>query len=387
MFLPTTLLLALAHLGTAVPAGCDHGHHGPPSPPPSRPLPRCRPPPSARTFASAAVDARLSELVNRTWKDPELATLLWNCLPNTLDTTVWQAPSGAESRTFVSTGDIAAMWLRDSQNQLLPYTRFARDEPDGIGRLISGLIRRHVDSVLLDPYANSFSFSPIDVVCHLDNWINDNSTRLDESGHRVDGMSVGVFQRKWEMDSLPSTLKLGRTYYNATGDAWPFGERWHDALRTIVRTYREMQKPLTPANFTRVNYTFQTLTHEPKDTSAHGIGRAHRWTGMVRTSFLPSDNSPRLPYHIPSNAFAVVELRGAAAMLRVLPIADEVPPPNPINPRPPCRSGSLCEYNKGSPHTGAPHCQQHPWGKRAVVAHRWSWRRRDPAQNVVYAMG
>ena len=65
--------------------------------------------------------------------------------------------------------------------------------------------------------------------------------------------------------------------------------------------------------------TFQTLTHEPKDTSAHGIGRAHRYTGMVRTAFLPSDDSPRLAYHVPGNAFAVVELRGAAAMLRSLP--------------------------------------------------------------------
>ena len=87
-------------------------------------------------------------------------------------------------------------------------------------------------------------------------------------------------------------------------------------MALIVSTFQEMQRPLTAANYTRCNYTFTTLTREPKDTSAHGIGRAHRWTGMVRTSFLPSDDSPRLPYHIPGNALAVVELRGVSALLR-----------------------------------------------------------------------
>ena len=90
------------------------------------------------------VERHLDALVNnRTWKNPELATLLWNCLPNTLDTTVWQAPTPHDPRSFISTGDIAAMWLRDSQNQVLPYMRFAKAEPDGIGLFIRGLIKRH----------------------------------------------------------------------------------------------------------------------------------------------------------------------------------------------------------------------------------------------------
>ena len=59
------------------------------------------------------------------------------------------------------------MWLRDSQNQVLPYMRFAKAEPEGVGLLIKGLIKRHVDSVLMDPYANSFSFSPADIQCNV----------------------------------------------------------------------------------------------------------------------------------------------------------------------------------------------------------------------------
>ena len=149
-----------------------------------------------------AVEAHLARLLNLTWRDPELATRLWNCLPNTLDTTIWQAPSSKDPRSFISTGDIPAMWLRDSQNQVMPYIRFARAEPDWVGSLLRGLIQRHVESVLLDPYANSFSFSADDIVCNLGAWTKDNTSRLTVAGERINAMSVGIHQRKWEMDSL-----------------------------------------------------------------------------------------------------------------------------------------------------------------------------------------
>eukprot|EP01079_Euglenida_sp_SAG-EU17-18_P007205 gene7205-173_t len=301
---------------------CKQGHLGPPPVPPSRPLPRARPSPSHRTFASEAVDRHLDQLVNnRTWRNSELATLLWNCLPNTLDTTVWQAPTSQDPRSFISTGDIPALWLRDSQNQVMPYMRYAKEEPDGIGLLIRGLIRRHVDSVLLDPLANSFDFftdEAVEKICNPGAWNKDNTTYRLRSGDRMDAMAPGIHQRKWELDSLGSFLKLGRMYFNATGDKAPFDTRWRNAVASVVRVIGIMRQPLSPDNYTHTNYTFQTLTHEPKDTSAHGIGRFHRWTGMARTSFLPSDDSPRLPYHIPGNAFLAQELRAVAELLQHL---------------------------------------------------------------------
>ena len=260
---------------------------------------------------------------NKTWKDPELATMLWNCLPNTLDTTVWAGPKGsgiqppaeANPQSFVSTGDQASMYLRDSQNQVMPYVRFAKEEPDGIGAFLRGIILRYVDSVLLDPYANSFDYSYADRKCNMGAWTRDNTTML-KHGKRVNGMQLGIHQRKWEMDSLCSVMKLGRLYFEATGDATPFDSRWREAIKLILHTFRQMQSPLDPTNFTQVNYTFQTVTTEPKDTAAHGIGRNHRWTGMIRTLFMPSDDSTRLPYFVPANAFAVTELRGTARLLR-----------------------------------------------------------------------
>ena len=91
------------------------------------------------------------------------------------------------------------------------YAREELHEPAGLGALLRGLIARHVDSVLLDPYANSFSFTPADMACNPGAWLNDNTTRIDPaSGARVNAMRVGVFERKWEMDSLSSVLRLGR---------------------------------------------------------------------------------------------------------------------------------------------------------------------------------
>ena len=193
---------------------CNHGHSGPTPAPPSRPLPRARPALANRSFVSPAIEKHLSFLVhNKTWKDPDLATMLWNCLPNTLDTTVWAGPKGSgvqppaevNPQSFVSTGDQASMYLRDSQNQVMPYVRFAAAEPDGIGAFLRGIILRYVDSVLLDPYANSFDYSHADRRCNMGAWTRDNTTMLKD-GKRVDGMQLGIHQRKWEMDSLCSVM-------------------------------------------------------------------------------------------------------------------------------------------------------------------------------------
>ena len=119
-------------------------------------MPSVRPPKDDRKYSSPEVDRVLGETVPR-FKDPRLGTLWENCLPNTLDTTV--RTTGAASISddaFVVTGDIDAMWLRDSTNQLLPYARFLEHDAE-LRLLFQGIIKRQAKSVVLDVYANAFT--------------------------------------------------------------------------------------------------------------------------------------------------------------------------------------------------------------------------------------
>ena len=166
-----------------------------------------RPVAGKRCFQSAAVEALIAK-VSGDIADPELAWLFENCLPNTLDTTI-DHRTGADGRpdTYVITGDIAAMWLRDSAAQVWPYLPLARTDL-AMRALIAGVIHRQTGGVLLDPYANAFYRDPV-----FGDWKNDGTVMLP-----------GVHERKWELDSLAYFLRLSHGYWTATGDASPFDD-------------------------------------------------------------------------------------------------------------------------------------------------------------------
>ena len=78
-----------------------------------------RPPVAERKFTSEAVEKHLKKSKARI-KDPKLAWMFENCYPNTLDTTCEFKTVNGKPDTFVITGDIHAMWLRDSSAQVYP---------------------------------------------------------------------------------------------------------------------------------------------------------------------------------------------------------------------------------------------------------------------------
>ena len=256
-----------------------------------------RPAPADRRFVSKAVEREIDR-VSAMIRDPELAWLFGNCFPNTLDTTVFMGQMDGKADAFVITGDIPALWLRDSAAQLRPYLHLAAEDAH-LRELYRGLIRRHARCVLLDPYANAFTRDPA------------SKEGLHWSKNDRTEMKPGVAERKWEVDSLCYVLRLAHDYWRATGDTEPFDATWAKAAKLIVATFKEQQRFDGPGP-----YRFQRHSTQPTETTLAGVGVPTRKHGLIHSAFRPSDDACTFPCNIPGNLFAVATLRELALMAR-----------------------------------------------------------------------
>ncbi|GLQ98063.1 glycoside hydrolase family 125 protein [Dyella mobilis] len=258
-----------------------------------------RPPPAKRKFVSQAVERQLAS-VKAGIGDPKLAWMFENCYPNTLDTTVELGTLDGKPDTFVITGDIDAMWLRDSSAQVVPYIPLAKGDP-ALQRLFRGLIRRQARCIRIDPYANAFMPDP-------------RAQPLSWARHDKTDMKPGVGERKWEIDSLCYPIRLAHGYWQATGDAEPFDDDWRAAMHRVLQTFREQQR-----KHGRGPYHFQRTSPIPTETQMlEGYGNPTRPNGMIHSMFRPSDDACIYPLFVPANLFAVLSLRQLAQMSRAL---------------------------------------------------------------------
>jgi meiotically up-regulated gene 157 (Mug157) protein len=245
-----------------------------------------RPAPADRRFVSPVIESTITR-VKRQIPDPVLGTMFERCFPNTLDTTVFPGTHDGKPDTFVITGDIDAMWQRDSSAQLHPYLPFAKQDPR-LASLLQGVVRRQVRNILIDPYANAFVRTTSD-------------PPLSWAVHDHTAMKPGVGERKWEIDSLCYTIRMAHGYWRATGDTSPFDSHWREAARAILRTFREQQRLTGPGP-----YSFQRMTMNPTDTvPLSGYGNPARPVGMLFSMFRPSDDCCTYPLFVPANLFAV----------------------------------------------------------------------------------
>lgn len=253
-----------------------------------------RPPVNERLFHSDAVERKIKE-VKRLLKNPYLRWMFENCFPNTIDTTVhYRRTADGDDDTFVYTGDIHAMWLRDSGAQVWPYVRLANDDAQ-LKRMIRGTILRQFKLINIDPYANAFNDGPTG-----GEWMSDMTTMRPE-----------VHERKWEIDSLCYPLRLAYHYWQVTGDDSIFGNVWLTAIRNILDTFKDQQRKSGKGN-----YRFQRKTERALDTlPCDGWGRPVKPVGLIASAFRPSDDASTFQFLIPSNFFAVTSLRKAAEIL------------------------------------------------------------------------
>ena len=252
-----------------------------------------RPEKKERLFISDAVEKKIAE-VKKMLTNPYLAWMFENCFPNTLDTTVHYRKVDGADDTFVYTGDIHAMWLRDSGAQVWPYVQLANSDED-LRHMLRGVILRQWKCINIDPYANAFNDGPVG-----GDWMSD-----------LTDMKPELHERKYEIDSLCYPLRLAYHYWQVTGDASVFSTDWIQAIKNILKTFREQQRKAGPGP-----YKFQRKTERQLDTMQNdGYGHPVKPVGLIVSSFRPSDDAATYQFLIPANFFAVTSLRKAAEIL------------------------------------------------------------------------
>lgn len=139
----------------------------------------------ARTMTYQEIPTSVSLFIERITdlcgvRHPAWAKVFRKAFAKTLSTTVRREKDGT---TFLLTGDIPAMWLRDSTAQVRPYLVIARDDDD-MAAMISGLVRRQFAYICIDPYANAFNETP--------------SGAAWDPNDRTDFTSPWLWERKYE---------------------------------------------------------------------------------------------------------------------------------------------------------------------------------------------
>ena len=224
---------------------------------------------------------------------PALAPLAKQCYLNTIETTVKECDNGDY---FVITGDIPALWLRDSSAQLRPYAVHCK-ESEELREIFRGVIRRHAFYVNLDPYSNAF------------NEVSHDEAHTDDT----DFSSPYIWERKYEVDSLCASVYLVADYFDVTEDKSIFSEELHGMFRSIADTFIKEQKHTENSTY----YFRRTDCPETDTMPLDGKGNPTAYTGMTWSGFRPSDDRCLYNYLIPANMMAVMAMKKAAELLLI----------------------------------------------------------------------
>lgn len=257
-----------------------------------------------------AIDFEVQRICEKLADNEKLQQLFRNCYPNTMDTTLKQI---GEKDTFVITGDIPAMWLRDSTAQVRHYLPVAKHDQEAAD-CIEGLVNRQFKYIAIDPYANAFNqeengmcwakYAPIFLKLPPD---APYEAEIDETDFESDW----VWERKYEIDSLCYPVQLAWLLWKETGRTGQFNEQYKKSTEIIMDVFEREQ------DHSKSSYYFHRENCPPTDTlTNHGKGEPVAVTGMTWSGFRPSDDACVYGYLVPSNMFAVVTLGYTAEIMR-----------------------------------------------------------------------
>jgi len=228
--------------------------------------------------------ARAADEVRRATGDPVIAEMFERSMAENLPAVAERLPDGT---TFVLTGDIPAMWLRDSAAQLRPYLVLCKEDP-ALQDVLIGVLHRQLDYIAIDPYANAFN------------------REANGAGHTTDEteMAPWVWERKYEIDSLCYPIELAYRLWRITGRADVIDDRFRTAATAILELWTIEQD-----HEARSQYRFQRHDDRASDTlTRDGRGQLTRPTGMSWSAFRPSDDATEHGFNVPGNMFASVVL-------------------------------------------------------------------------------
>ncbi|KAH8841309.1 hypothetical protein MCOR34_006922 [Pyricularia oryzae] len=310
-----------------------------------RKFPLVRPPPECRTFRLPSLESLL-ERMKGVIKDPDLYRLFENNYPNTLDTMIkWKGyarepaaptamadgdqeqqpevgaqlgPETDEELTYVITGDIDAMWLRDSASQVYSYLPLleADKSPDSLASLWRGVINLHSRYIITSPYCHSFQPPAESGIPPTRNGAFEHNNPQPGYDPRL------VYDCKWELDSLASFLQISVGYHQRTGDLAFFGRyQWAQAVRAAVDAAAAMTLGTYAADgkTEKSAWTFMGWTNRGTETLTNdGMGNPTRANGMVRTAFRPSDDATIFQLLVPANMMFAKYLEEASLIPEAL---------------------------------------------------------------------
>ncbi len=237
------------------------------------------------TIRNESLYGFLKEVRENVKAEEKLLEQFERCFLNTLETTVKMEDDGT---VYVITGDIPAMWLRDSAAQIRPFL-FPAKQNEEIRKMIAGLVKRQFFCISLDPYANAFNEGPTGAC-----WEKDDPDQ-----------SPWVWERKFEVDSLCYPIQLAWMLWKNTGCTEQFDGNFRTGVRKILNVFRMEQNHEYHSAYRFVregSFYTDTLSREGRGTCVKPD------IGMVWSGFRPSDDACTYGYLIPSNMFAVVVL-------------------------------------------------------------------------------